>query len=99
MTGCNREVPSSSEAARAEGAEIGEVLAQLRRLNASSAGERLAGNGTDAVFLQARQAAQINRETINRLARDDWAFRFLQAAKNKRALGARQARRRTFALF
>ena len=70
-----------AEAARAEGAEIGEVLAQLRGLDAGGLGQRLAGNGADAVLAQPRQAAQINRKTINRLARDDRAAVFFQGAQ------------------
>ena len=94
MTGCRRDVPSSSailfdkrrhvitEAARAERAEVGEVLAELRGLDAGGPGERLAGNGADAVLAQPREAAQINRKTINRLARDDWPAVFLQGRRD-----------------
>ena len=50
-----------SEPARAEMAEIGEVLAQLRRLHAGNLRERLARHGLNIVILQTRKAAQINR--------------------------------------
>ena len=69
-----------TEAARAERAEIGEVLAELRGLDAGGLGQRLAGNRADAVFAQPRQAAQVKRETINRLAGDDRAAVFFQGA-------------------
>jgi len=35
-------------------------------------GEHLAGNGADAVLAQPREAAQIKRKAINRLARNGW---------------------------
>ena len=59
-----------AQPARAERAEVSEVLAQLRGLHARRARERLAGNRRQPVLLQAEQAAQINRQAINRLARN-----------------------------
>ncbi len=44
-------------------------------------GERLAGDGADGVVLEPREAAQVDGETINRLARDFGAVGFFQAAK------------------
>ena len=71
-----------TEAARAEGAEISEVLAQLGGFDAGGLGERLAGNGADAVLAQPRQTTEINRETINRLARNDCGAFFFKARRN-----------------
>src|SRR5450432_361980 len=65
-----------AQAARAERAEIREVFAELGGLDAGGLRERLAGNRADAVLMQPREAAQINREAINRLARDDGTFGF-----------------------
>ncbi len=70
-----------AEAARAELAEIGEVLAKLGGLDARDLGQRLAGDGADGVVLQPRQAAQINGQTIDRFARNFRAVGFFQAAK------------------
>ncbi len=67
-----------AQAARAERAEIRQVFAQLRGLDAGGLGERLAGNGADAVLTQPREAAQIDRKAINRLARDFRAVDFFQ---------------------
>ena len=69
-----------AEAARAKRAEIREVFAQLRGFDARGFGERFAGNRLDAVIAQTREAAQINRKTINRLARN-FSMSF-QARKN-----------------
>ncbi len=71
-----------AQAARAERAETGEVLAELRGFDAGGLGERLAGNGAEAVLAQPREAAQINGKTINRLARNGRPAGFLQARKN-----------------
>jgi hypothetical protein len=65
-----------TQAARAERAEIGEVFAELGGLDARRFRERLAGNRADAVLMQPREAAQIDREAINRLARDDGTLGF-----------------------
>ena len=46
-----------TQAARAERAETGEVLAELRGFHAGDLRERLAGNRADAVFAQPRKAA------------------------------------------
>jgi hypothetical protein len=62
----------------AELAEIGEVFAKLSRFNAGGFGEGFAGYGADVVFLKALEAAEVNGQPVNRLARDfssDW---FLQ---------------------
>src|SRR5471032_1098909 len=71
-----------AQAARAERAEISEVFAELRGLDAGGLGERLATHRADAVLLEPREAAQINRETINRFARDDGLPGFFQARRN-----------------
>jgi len=70
-----------AETACAECAEVGEVFAQLRGLDAGGFGECFAGNRADAVFAQARKATQINRETINRLTRNFDASVLFQPAK------------------
>ena len=62
-----------AQSAGAEGAEISQIFAELRRLDAGGFGQRLAGDGAEVVFAKPRKAAQINREAINRLARDDGA--------------------------
>jgi len=71
-----------AEPTRAERAEVGEVFAQLRRLDARRFRQRLAAHGADAVLVQSRKAAQINRKAINRLARDFGSSILLQARKN-----------------
>ena len=76
-----------TQAARAELAEVGEVLAQLGGLDASDPGERLAGDGADGVVAEAREAAQINRETINRLAAMTGRSNFFKPRKIKGASG------------
>jgi len=59
-----------AESTRAERAEVGEILAELRGLDAGGLRECLARNRADAVLFQPCKAAQINRKAINRLARD-----------------------------
>src|ERR1017187_2445777 len=70
-----------TEAAGAERAEAGEVFAELRGFDAGGLRQRLAGNRADAILAQPRQAAQVNRETVNRLARDDGTAGFFQGAQ------------------
>jgi len=48
-------------------------------LHAGHLRQRFAGHGLDAVLLEPRQAAQVNGETINRLARNFGAVGFFQA--------------------
>ena len=67
-----------AEAARAELAEVGEVLAQLRGFDARDFRQRLAGDSANVVRLEPLEAAQIDGQTINRLARDLWAMCFFQ---------------------
>ena len=69
-----------AQAAGAELAEIGEILAKLRRLDAGGGGERVAGDGADRVRLEPVQAAQVNGQTINRLAGNLGTARFLHVA-------------------
>ena len=69
-----------AQAAGAEGAEIGQILAQLRGLDDSGFRQGFAGHGGDAIFPQPGEAAQIDGEAINRLARNDGWHRFLQGA-------------------
>ena len=80
-----------AEAARAECAEVGEIFAELSGLDAGGLGERLAGNRADAVLAQAGEAAQINREAINRFARNDGATSFFHRPKIRRRGCLRQA--------
>ena len=70
-----------AESARAERAEIGEVFAKLGGFYARSFGQRLTGNRADAILVQSREAAQINRETINRFPRNDGLAIFSQVRK------------------
>ncbi len=73
-----------AQPARAERSEVGEVFAKLRGLHARRLRERLARNGADAVLVQPRETAQINRKAINRLARDFRASVLFQRGKIKR---------------
>ena len=65
--------------ARAERAEVSKVFAKLRGFDAGGFRERLARDRADAVLTEAREAAQINRKTINRLARNFRATILLQS--------------------
>src|SRR6202034_222437 len=70
-----------AEAAGAELAEIGEVLAQLGGFDARDFGERFTGNRAHGIVLEPREAAQVDGQTINRFARNFWTVRFFQAGQ------------------
>ena len=59
-----------TQSARAELPEVREILPQLSGLHTGRLGQHLAGHGVNAVVQQPMQAAQINRQPVNRLAGD-----------------------------
>jgi hypothetical protein len=69
-----------AQTARAELAEISEVLAQLRRLHSCDFRERFTGYRVNVVGFQTLQAAQVNGQAIDGFARDFGAVRLFQCA-------------------
>src|SRR5262249_13020546 len=55
-----------ADAAHAELAEIGEVLADLRRVQVELLRQRLRGNGLDARVLELVEAAKVHRQPVRR---------------------------------
>jgi hypothetical protein len=62
-----------AEAARAELAEVGQVLAELRGLDAGCLCEGSGGDRGDAVGLEALEAAVVEGKTVNRFPGDGLA--------------------------
>ena len=79
-----------TEAAGAELAEVGEVLAELGGFDAGGAGEGFAADGLYFVFLETLQAAQVDAETIDRLAGDFGSAALLQTMAKLGMIGTRR---------
>jgi hypothetical protein len=69
-----------AQSTRAELAEISQVFAQLRRLDARNFCQGFAGNRANAIRFQALETTQVNRKTIDRLPGNFRAVRFFQGA-------------------
>ena len=67
-----------TEAAGAELAEVGQVLAELGGFDAGGFGQGFAGDGADVVFLEALEATEVHGQSIDCLARDLSSQCFLQ---------------------
>ena len=70
------------QTACAELAKISEIFAQLGRLDPGYFRQRFTRHGLNGVLLEARQAPEIDRQTVNRLAGNLSADGFLQCASN-----------------
>jgi hypothetical protein len=58
------------QTARAELAEVSQIFAKLGGLDARHLGQGLAGNRAQAIGLEALQAAQVRRQSVNCLPGD-----------------------------
>src|SRR5262249_53625880 len=71
-----------AEPAGAELPEVSEVFAKLSGFHAGDFGERFAGDGLNFVVPQPRQTTQVNRQPVNRLARNLRSMELLQGREN-----------------
>jgi len=69
------------EAARAELPEIGQVFAELSRLDTGGFGERVTRNGADAIAFQSLQTTKVHGQPVDGFAR--YLVIFLQALVNE----------------